>query len=91
MRNTNATGRYRRADDVLWRRASDRVLVRRVRGECLDVMGAAAVIWLALDRALSADELATALAPLERPHDSADFLEAGLQMLIGRGLVLQES
>ena len=54
--------RYVRADDLVWRLARDRVLVRRVgdHGDtaAIDLLGAAAVVWVAAEQPLTPDELA---------------------------------
>ena len=48
---------YARASDVLWRSAPDRMLVRRVGHEGLDLFGLAAMVWLALDTPRTITEL----------------------------------
>jgi hypothetical protein len=40
---------YTRAGDALWRTAPDRVLVRQIGHEGVDLLGAAAMVWIALD------------------------------------------
>ena len=54
--------RYVRADDLVWRLARDRVLVRRVgdHGDAaaVDLLGAAAVVWVAAEAPSTLEELA---------------------------------
>ena len=60
------TRRYARMSGVLWRAASDRVLLRRVcdysPDSAADLTGSAALLWVALDEPLSASELRSELA-----------------------------
>jgi len=47
---------------VVWRLTGDRVLVRHVgRGLAADLVGAAALVWIAAEHAATADELAVEL------------------------------
>jgi hypothetical protein len=57
---------YSRAPDVVWRLGPDRVLVRRIggRGEAAaaELIGGAAVAWVALDEPATRSELRTRLS-----------------------------
>lgn len=79
---------YARAGDVVWRIGPDRVLVRKVGHEGLDLVGAAAMIWLALDEPRTLDaidaELADAIAG--STGDVVD-VEGTLAPLVAGGLV----
>jgi hypothetical protein len=74
--------RYVRADDLVWRLARDRVLVRHVgdHGEtaAVDLLGAAAVVWVAAEVPLTPDELSvdTELAT-ETLNEAIDLLVTG--------------
>jgi hypothetical protein len=74
--------RYTRADDLVWRLARDRVLLRRVgdHGEtaAVDLLGAAAVVWVAAEEPLSPDELAVDTElDVETVTDTIDLLVTG--------------
>ncbi len=84
MTDDTTQAAYARARRVLWRQGPDRVLVRRVGGEAFDLLGAAAVLWVALDVPRSLAELTDELAELV-PNVSG--LEATLHDLVVRGLV----
>jgi Coenzyme PQQ synthesis protein D (PqqD) len=56
--NLSIDDRVRRRDDVLWRLGRDQVVVRRVGADGLDLSGAAAMVWVALDEPRSIAELA---------------------------------
>ena len=77
--------RYVRADDLVWRLARDRVLVRRVGDHsdaaAIDLLGAAAVVWVAAEEPLTSDELAaeTELSPATIA-DSIELLVGGRWM-----------
>ncbi len=78
----------RRADDVVWRCAPDRVITLRV-GDRSDqagneLFGAAAMVWLALDEPGTSHELAERLADADIDTDWAD----GLELLRAGGLVV---
>ncbi len=79
-----AAALYARAQRVLWRQGPDRVLVRRVSGEALDLLGMAAMVWVALDSPRTVagliDELAEFVA-------NTSGVEATLHDLLARGLV----
>ncbi|MGB9345919.1 MAG: hypothetical protein WCA90_07780 [Ilumatobacteraceae bacterium] len=75
-----STARFSRSDDVVWRLASDRVLVRRV-GDltddgCADLIGYAAAVWVALDEPASLPELSARLA--DAGIDTVDVNRADL-------------
>ena len=57
-----APTRYTRSEDLVWRLAPDRVLVRRVgdHGDtaAVDLLGAAAVVWVAAEEPLTTEQLA---------------------------------
>jgi hypothetical protein len=64
--NAASAARFRRPECVVWRLASDRVLVRRI-GDltddgCADLIGFAAAVWVALDEPASLPELSARLA-----------------------------
>ena len=78
--DTASTARFSRPDDVVWRLASDRVLVRRV-GDltddgCADLIGYAAAVWVALDEPASLPELSARLA--DAGIDTVDVNRADL-------------
>ena len=78
--DTASTARFRRPGDVVWRLASDRVLVRRV-GDltddgCADLIGFAAAVWVALDEPASLPELGARLA--DAGIDTVDVNRADL-------------
>lgn len=80
-------GSYRRPDDVVWRLAPDRVLVRRV-GDlsddgCADLLGLAAEVWVGLDEPASIAELRARLAEADIDTDCTDALAE----LVERGWV----
>lgn len=81
--------RYARAGGVVWRLGPDRVLVRRV-GEGVDgardLLGGAALVWVALDERRSLDDLTTELSELGTPAD--DICES-LDRLVADGLVVR--
>ncbi len=71
--------RFRRESDVVWRVASDRVLVRRVDASAAgdqdaELIGSAALTWAAADEASTASELSTATG-LETAHVVAALTE----------------
>ena len=64
--NVGDTARFSRPENVVWRLAPDRVLVRRV-GDlsddgCADLIGFAAAVWVGLDEPASLTELRARLA-----------------------------
>ena len=78
--------RYVRADDLVWRLARDRVLVRRVgvHGDtaAIDLLGAAAVVWVAAEEPLTPDALAA------ETELSGDAIAESIELLVdGRWLV----
>ena len=78
--------RYVRAADLVWRLARDRVLVRRVGDHsdsaAIDLLGAAAVVWVAAEDPLTADELAA------ETELGADTIAESIELLVdGRWLV----
>jgi hypothetical protein len=90
---TRAEGaRYARAPRVLWRRAPDRVLVRRAGAGPLELTGVAAFVWCSIEepctmRALER-ELVEAVA--EPPHhDSRATLGTALDRLLDHGLICE--
>jgi hypothetical protein len=87
------TAAIARAPGLVWRLATDRVLVRRVgaRGEgaALDLLGSAALVWVALDAPRDLDDLAAELArAMGSDPDLAAVAEA-VDELRGRGLVVE--
>ena len=78
---------YARAPNVVWRLGPDRVLVRRVGGDGLDLLGPAALVWIALESPLTHSELASEVG--EFSTDSVS-LYAALRELVDRCIV-QES
>lgn len=81
---------YTRAPGVLWRFAGDRVLTRRrVPGAAdveADLLGATAVVWLALNRPRAAPEIASELAAAGSAAPEIET-SAALAELCERGLV----
>jgi hypothetical protein len=74
--------RYTRADDLVWRLARDRVLVRRVGDygdtAAVDLLGAAAVVWVAAEEPLTPAELAAETElDVETVADSVALLVEG--------------
>lgn len=84
MTDDTTESAYARVRRVLWRQGPDRVLVRRAGGEAFDLLGLAAMVWVALDAPSSLAELTEELAELV-PNVSG--LEATLHDLVVRGLV----
>ena len=82
---------WEREQNVVWRLGPDRVLVRRISGDGLDLVGAAALVWIALDsprtRAALVDEISSVSADLA----SAEALDAVLRELLERQLVRESS
>ena len=86
---TGAT--WEREPNVVWRLGPDRVLVRRVGGDGLDLVGAAALVWVALDgprtRAGLVEEISSASTAAAEP----EALGAALSELLERQLVRESS
>ncbi len=55
---------YERATRIVWRQGADRVLVARLDGDDAELVGVAALLWVALDEPRTVDALA---------HDLAEF------------------
>ncbi len=72
----------RRRPDVVWRLGPDRVLVRRIGEEGLDLMGAAALVWIALDRpqpiAALEDELRASAGDVDVASAVSELVSAGV-------------
>ena len=82
--------RYERAPGIVWRVGPDRVLVRKVgqgADGALDLLGPAAVAWVALDEPATVDELAERLTEAEVPGERVD---EAVQQLVESGLVVTE-
>ncbi len=81
--------RWCRADDVLWRIGADRVLARVVGSDAVDLIGAAALVWVALDEPGTISEIRDRLADedlnLEVPADLA--VEAAVEMMQSSDLI----
>ena len=75
---------YSRGPQVVWRQGPDRVLVRRLGGEALDLMGAAAMVWLALDSRQTMAQLADELSGF---GVDSSVVASTLDDLVGRGLL----
>jgi hypothetical protein len=79
--------RYARADNIVWRAGPDRVLVRRVGHGAVgarDLLGAAAIVWLALDNPLTMAEM---MAHIDVAADHPEQLQEALATLEASGLV----
>lgn len=80
---------FSRPPDVVWRLASDRVLVRRVGdltdAGCADLIGVAAAVWVGLDQPATEAELA---ARLTEADIDADCTKA-LHELVETGWILR--
>jgi hypothetical protein len=80
--------RYRRADDLVWRSAPDRVLLQRIDGPpetaATDLLGDVAYVWLAIDTPATLAELAERLADAD--VDVAD-LDGDVQYLLVHALI----
>jgi hypothetical protein len=78
---------YSRAPDVVWRLAPDRVLVRPIRSQdkdvAVDLIGDAALAWIALDEPATEQELVERLADADMNGDPT----AGTRLLIDSKLV----
>ena len=71
--------------DVLWRTAPDRVLVRRIGQDGVDLIGLAAMIWIALDTPTALPDLESELSGLlDDPIDVVGTLEP----LVADGLIV---
>lgn len=79
---------------MVWRTGRDRILARRRGGRTLDVNGAGALVWLALDLPRSCDELHHAIVELaegaaggpQRSMTMHELTEA-LELLVSEQLV----
>ena len=90
--NAASAARFRRPECVVWRLASDRVLVRRI-GDltddgCADLIGFAAAVWVALDEPASLGELSARLADAGIDSIDADLVDA-VAALVERGWIEQ--
>ena len=64
--------RLSRRSDVVWRLGPDRVLARRIGSDGLDLVGAAALVWVALDEPTDLEGLSAELCGLsDEPIDVA--------------------
>ncbi len=90
----SAAARFARAPGVVWRLAGDRVLVRRAFAagaevdDAADLLGAAAMAWVALDEARRADEVAAEVASTVGPMAGLDVARA-LDELVAQGFVVE--
>ena len=75
---------FARCRDVLWRMGGDRVVVRRLCADGLDLIGAAAMLWAALDQPRSLQDLC---AELDEFAVTPDVVATTLNDLISQGLV----
>ena len=75
---------WRRRADVLWRLGPDRVLARRVGAEGVDLVGAAALVWVALD---APTDLAGLTAELDGLTDATLDVAGALAELESAGLI----
>ena len=82
----NGADRWARAPRVLWRLAPDRVLVRPVGGDGLDLTGMAALVWMAVDEPHRLDDLAQELAGID-PTVTEESLTKVLTQLASCDLV----
>jgi hypothetical protein len=79
--------RFARAENVAWRVGPDRVLVRRVgAGDsgAADLLGASAMVWIALDEPRATDEL---VAELRAFGMSTDDVDSAVRALTAEGFV----
>jgi hypothetical protein len=85
--------RYARDPRLIWRVAADRVLTRRVgdhsEQSTSEVTGPAAVLFLALDRPLTVDELATELALAGSPQ-ADELVGPTIDVLVTHGLAAEQ-
>ena len=84
--------RYARAPRVLWRRAPDRVLVRRVGGAPLELTGVAAFVWTSLDEPCTGRELERDLRDAvtgSLPLEPDATLHTALDRLLDHGLICE--
>ncbi len=72
---------------MLWRSTPDRVLVRRVGHEGLDLLGVAAMVWLALDTPRTMIELESEIESL---FDESVDVGATVEALVAEDLVEQQ-
>lgn len=75
---------YERVARVVWRQGADRVLVARLDGDSAELVGAAALLWLALDEPRTLDMLAAELAEF---GVGRELLGRGLEQLLDAGLL----
>jgi glycosyltransferase involved in cell wall biosynthesis len=75
---------YERVTRVVWRQGADRVLVARLDGDSADLVGAAALLWLALDEPRTIDVLAAELAEF---GVGGELLGRALEQLLDAGLL----
>lgn len=85
-----SAARYARAPGVVWRLAGDRVLVRRAGSGAVDaaadLLGAAAMVWVALDEPRRADEVAAEVAEVMA---ATPPLDEALAALVAEGFVVE--
>jgi hypothetical protein len=74
----------RRGEGVLWRTGHDRVMVRPIGRNTLDLGGAATAIWLALDQPTTVEHLRLTFESLTGGQLLADFDRALDQLLADR-------
>jgi hypothetical protein len=72
----------------LWRTGADRILVRRVGDEALELTGAAALVWSSLGAPHDAEMLVQRLSEAGEDHDALT-LRAAIDGLLELG-ILQE-
>lgn len=82
---------YARQVEVVWRLAPDRVLVRRVwpkdgEDEAADLLGAAALVWIALDEPGTRADVVERLADADQQLPD-DLLDETLEQLLATGWI----
>lgn len=86
--------RFARQVEVVWRLAPDRVLVRRPwpepdQDEAADLLGVAALIWVALDEPGTADDVIDRIGEALDETPPADDVAATLTSLLESGWVVE--
>ena len=78
---------WEREPNVVWRLGPDRVLVRRVGGDGLDLVGAAALVWIALDAPRTRADLIAELSSVSAAAAEPSELDAAVSELLQHQLV----
>ena len=89
--NESPARRLGRAHDVLWRRTAGSVVIRHLDGRGVVLSGTGPMVWDALDRPRTIEEMAVTLADVfDRPaNDIASDLVETLAAMRSSGMVIE--